>query len=834
VLLLLLLSVSDASSLSYTLTSVPNPVQGGMTAPNCSVGCIYDTGTAVGLFAIPYAGYVFGGWGGNCSGMNPATSVTISADRICTAGFASCSDKPVEIGPCGYDTFTAAYAAADEGEVIKLLASNLPESPNLNRPVDVTIMGGHGCGFSANPSMTLVQGPLTVGRGSATIENLVIVGPLSAVSGIPPAVPGLPDSGGFTYVVNYPAVPGDATQVDAGSPGNDLITQYGGTEVVKQTATGNAGNDWILQVCGGTSCKQTVYPGDGIDTVYQFGGPGPTSQWIIIPYTEEDTGSKTYVQVGGASPNTQIAFGSTGLDWIIQYGGASADLISANGGAGDDHLEQYGGGGDDTMDIEGGTENDYIYQSGGDGNDSMVAIGASDDDVIFQFGGAGNDSLNCLGGDGNDNIQQFGGDGNDSIRVSPGYIGSDVVLIDGGKGNDAIIYDHATGTETANVDGGEGIDAITVTHYALQTNYRIVDDAGSVIYEKGSGGSVITLRNMEFLTDYGDASVHTADNVAFTLTFASGGPNSLPAGADRVTISVDGAADTRIYRLTPELGSATDPLSVSFVAVAGDHTYTARAWSGSTPLATIGPISFTTVSGFPLTIPLAFSFPVFDSSHTDIGVATPNTFTFIGTDLRDRVVQYGGVAGDLISASTGAGNDWIEQYGGGGVDNLNANGGTGNDYVYQEAGSVGSNLYAAAADGDDWIFQSGGDGNDELNCQLGGGNDYIRQAGGGGNDTIGVNGGSGNDSVVIDGGSGDDTISFDVSEWGTDTADIDGGTGTDTLTVNQNGQSFLLRDSAGSTLYQYGSGGTTITVANLEQITVKDPGGNILFSWSAP
>jgi hypothetical protein len=55
-----------------------------------------------------------------------------------------------------------------------------------------------------------------------------------------------------------------------------------------------------------------------------------------------------------------------------------------------------------------------------------------------------------------------------------------------------------------------------------------------------------------------------------------------------------------------------------------------------------------------------------------------------------------------------------------------------------------------------------------------------------------------------------------------------------TLTVNQNGQSFVLKDSSGNTLYDHGSGGTTITVTNLEQITVKDPGGNILFTWSAP
>jgi hypothetical protein len=46
----------------------------------------------------------------------------------------------------------------------------------------------------------------------------------------------------------------------------------------------------------------------------------------------------------------------------------------------------------------------------------------------------------------------------------------------------------------------------------------------------------------------------------------------------------------------------------------------------------------------------------------------PNTFTYIGTANRDRIVQYGGTANDLLSAETGAENDWIEQYGGGHID----------------------------------------------------------------------------------------------------------------------------------------------------------------------
>jgi hypothetical protein len=621
--LLCFICLEGAAQAAYTLTTTPDPIQGGMVAPNCSVGCLQGSGATVGLFAIPFAGYIFGVWSGACAGSNPAASVTMSADRSCTAGFTVCSSQPVEIGSAGRAYLSSAYAVAGDDDVIEIQATNLQESPNLNRLVDVTIKGGYGCGFGSNPSMTFIQGPLTISKGTVTVENLIIVGPLCAATAIAPAIPRPPDAGGFNLISN-PAVSGDATQEVTGTTGSDRITQYGGTGAVVQTATGDAGNDWILQVCGGTSCDQTAHSGEGIDTVYQFGGPGITSQFI-----DALSGDKTYVQVGGATPNTQIAFGSTGLDRIFQYGGEVNDLQSAEGTAGDDHIEQYGQGGDDTMVIEGGTGNDEVYQVGGDGNDNLVANGGSNEDVIIQKGGAGDDTMGALSGEGNDNIHQSGEDGNDVLRVSSGYGDNDLVFIDGGRGNDSVTYDIYPGADTVDVDGGDGSDRMAITHRFAIEPYRVVDGAGSTIYETGSGGSVITLNNMEFLTDYGEAGEHTNDNASFTLTFAAGSLNSVPAGADRVTISIDAAADTRVYRLTPELGSAANPLTVSFVTVAGEHTYTVNAWSGSTLLATIGPISFTTVNGFPLTIPIAFSFPAFDAYVRMLEPRLPTLLTFL-------------------------------------------------------------------------------------------------------------------------------------------------------------------------------------------------------------
>jgi hypothetical protein len=201
------------------------------------------------------------------------------------------------------------------------------------------------------------------------------------------------------------------------------------------------------------------------------------------------------------------------------------------------------------------------------------------------------------------------------------------------------------------------------------------------------------------------------------------------------------------------------------------------------------------------------AFPTFDSYQTDIGVDTPNTLIYIGTPDRDRIVQYGGGANDLLSVDTGAGDDWAEQYGGGGDNTMVAE--TGNEYIYQEGGAGNNNMTANSGKGNDWVFQKGGAGND----------------------TIRVTPGDGDDSVIIAAGLGDDTITYNVSR-GTDTSSIDGGDGNDTPIVNHNGQPFLIRDTAGNVIYQFGSGGTTtITVANVEHITVKDSNGFPVFIW---
>ena len=111
------------------------------------------------------------------------------------------------------------------------------------------------------------------------------------------------------------------------------------------------------------------------------------------------------------------------------------------------------------------------------------------------------------------------------------------------------------------------------------------------------------------------------------------------------------------------------------------------------------------------------------------------------------------------------------------------------------------------------------------------GNDNIYQEGGSGNDTIRVCYLRGTTQQLLMLGQemtpSSMTLILEVT-----TASFNGGTGTDKLTVNNRfSLPFLIQDINSNMIYQSGVGGTTITVTNIEQITVNDAGGNPIFTW---
>ncbi len=130
----------------------------------------------------------------------------------------------------------------------------------------------------------------------------------------------------------------------------------------------------------------------------------------------------------------------------------------------------------------------------------------------------------------------------------------------------------------------------------------------------------------------------------------------------------------------------------------------------------------------------------------------------------------------------------------------------------------------------DAAFTQTGTGDDSINGVGGAGNDTIHIYGGAGNDTINVHGGDGTDTIYVYGEDGDDTITYQVSD-GNDVALLDGGTGNDSRTINAGSQSITVLDGAtGYLIYQQGSGGSTITVFNIERITIYCTDGSVCYS----
>lgn len=166
----------------YQLTTTVSPGGAGTVSPDCTSGCWYNFGTAAGLLAIPNSGRIFDSWGGDCSGANPSTAVSMIGVKSCTANFASCPGDTVKNIRSGStypnigDPSTGAYAAAQNLDTIRLLATELTETLNLNRAVSVTLSGGWNCGFATQNSSSIIHGSLTIGKDSLAVfaEKLII------------------------------------------------------------------------------------------------------------------------------------------------------------------------------------------------------------------------------------------------------------------------------------------------------------------------------------------------------------------------------------------------------------------------------------------------------------------------------------------------------------------------------------------------------------------------------------------------------------------------------------------------------------------------------------
>lgn len=175
------LTVSTAGSGGGTVNSiVPSSGLIVCSQPHESSDVCASTqpyGTLMTLIALPDSTSLFSGWSfGSCAGSGPC-SVTLNVNTAVTATFIAI--PPVKVESPGYansyhatilDAFTNAHTSA----IIRLQSHLFVENLIFNRGFPVSILGGYDAGFASQSGFSTIDGTLTIGSGSATIENLIV------------------------------------------------------------------------------------------------------------------------------------------------------------------------------------------------------------------------------------------------------------------------------------------------------------------------------------------------------------------------------------------------------------------------------------------------------------------------------------------------------------------------------------------------------------------------------------------------------------------------------------------------------------------------------------
>ncbi|GAM09453.1 putative Ig domain protein [Geobacter sp. OR-1] len=73
-----------------------------------------------------------------------------------------------------YQSIQEAFINVPDASIIQTLATTVIENVAFNRPVSVTLKGGYNPTYSSNAGVTVIQGTVTIQRGTMAIENIAI------------------------------------------------------------------------------------------------------------------------------------------------------------------------------------------------------------------------------------------------------------------------------------------------------------------------------------------------------------------------------------------------------------------------------------------------------------------------------------------------------------------------------------------------------------------------------------------------------------------------------------------------------------------------------------
>lgn len=159
-------------------------VKGGGTVksvpawPSCLTGsCTYlfEKDYTVQLISTPDINSLFAGWVGDCANTSGNCTIIMDADKSATATFNFI--QPVRIpGPpeAYFDNIGAAYAALTGSGTIQARKYEFAGNLLLNREYALNFKGGYDLSYDSNSDYSTLSGSLTIGRGSLTLERLII------------------------------------------------------------------------------------------------------------------------------------------------------------------------------------------------------------------------------------------------------------------------------------------------------------------------------------------------------------------------------------------------------------------------------------------------------------------------------------------------------------------------------------------------------------------------------------------------------------------------------------------------------------------------------------
>ncbi len=171
------LTVPQTQQLSVTIQGLyggGGSVNSNPSGIACSSGTCtanYASGASVTLTPTANIASLFSGWAGSCAGSGTCT-VSMTVDRSTTASFSLVPKARVAGIP--YGSLSSAYGAVPAPVVLEAQALTFVEDLTLNRTVVFTLMGGYSPDYFSRTGYTTLQGRLTVGTGTVTIDRLII------------------------------------------------------------------------------------------------------------------------------------------------------------------------------------------------------------------------------------------------------------------------------------------------------------------------------------------------------------------------------------------------------------------------------------------------------------------------------------------------------------------------------------------------------------------------------------------------------------------------------------------------------------------------------------